>query len=29
VVMLESPRENWSVAGVPSDQVDLGFRVEI
>jgi phenylpyruvate tautomerase PptA (4-oxalocrotonate tautomerase family) len=29
VVMLESPRENWSVAGVPSDQVDLGFQVEI
>jgi hypothetical protein len=29
VVMIESPRENWSVAGVPSDQVDLGFRVDI
>ena len=29
MVLLESPRENWSVAGIPSDQVDLGFRVEI
>lgn len=29
VVLIEAPIENWSTAGVPADQVDLGFRIDI
>ncbi len=29
VVLKEVPRENWGFGGVASDQVDLGFKVEV
>ena len=29
VVLKEVPRENWGLGGVASDQVDLGFKVDV
>lgn len=29
VVVLESPRENWGIRGVPADELDLTYRVDV
>ncbi len=29
IVLLESPRENWSIRGTPGDELALGYRVEV
>jgi phenylpyruvate tautomerase PptA (4-oxalocrotonate tautomerase family) len=29
VFLVESPPENWSIAGVSQDQVDVGFRIDV
>jgi phenylpyruvate tautomerase PptA (4-oxalocrotonate tautomerase family) len=29
IVLVESPRENWSIRGVPGDELGLGYKVEV
>lgn len=29
IVLVESARENWSIRGVPGDELALGYRVEV
>jgi phenylpyruvate tautomerase PptA (4-oxalocrotonate tautomerase family) len=29
VVLVEAPPHDWSIAGTPQDQVDVGFRIDI
>jgi phenylpyruvate tautomerase PptA (4-oxalocrotonate tautomerase family) len=29
VFLVESPPENWSIAGMSQDQVDVGFRIDV
>ncbi|MGW2092955.1 tautomerase family protein [Promicromonospora sukumoe] len=29
IVILESPRENWGIRGVPGDELALSYRVEV
>lgn len=29
IVILESPRENWGIRGVPADELDLPYRVDV
>lgn len=29
IVLIESPRENWSIRGVPGDELALGYKVSV